>query len=68
MIPLFTAEQNRNADKYAVETLGLQGPMLMENASRSVFIETLKAFPELNNMMTIGMVAGKGNNGEGSKK
>ena len=63
MIPLFTAEQNRNADKYAVETLGLQGPMLMENASRSVFIETLKAFPELNNMMTIGVVAGKGNNG-----
>ena len=63
MIPLFTAEQNRNADKYAVETLGLQGPMLMENASRSVFIETLKAFPELNSMMKIGVIAGKGNNG-----
>ncbi len=63
MIPLFSAEQNRNADKYAVETLGLEGPMLMENASRSVFIETLKAFPELNGYMKIGVVAGKGNNG-----
>ncbi len=63
MIPLFTAEQNRHADVYAVETLGLQGPMLMENASRSVYLETLKAFPELNPLMTIGIITGKGNNG-----
>ncbi len=63
MIPLFTAKQNRLADAYAVDILGLQGPMLMENASRSVFLEILKEFPEINNSMSIGILTGKGNNG-----
>ncbi len=63
MIPLFTAKQNRMADAYAVDTLGMQGPMLMENASRSVYIEILKEFPEVDNYMTIGILTGKGNNG-----
>jgi hydroxyethylthiazole kinase-like uncharacterized protein yjeF len=63
MIPLFTAKQNRLADAYAVDMLGLQGPMLMENASRSVFLEIQKEFPEIDNYMSIGILTGRGNNG-----
>ena len=63
MIPLFSTDQVRLADKYAIEKLGLYGTVLMENASRSVFEEILKHFPELTPGMPVGVVAGKGNNG-----
>ncbi len=63
MIPLFSTDQVRQADKYAITKLGLQGIVLMENASRSVFHEILKYFPELAPGMKVGVLAGKGNNG-----
>jgi len=62
MIPLFSTEQVRKADKYAIEQLGIPGIVLMENASLSIFNEILNNFPELSNFETIGIVAGKGNN------
>ncbi len=63
MIPLFSTDQVREADKYAMNELGLQGVVLMENASRSVFNEILNQFPELTPGMPVGVIAGKGNNG-----
>ncbi len=62
MIPLFSTEQIRQADKYAIEKLGIPGVVLMENASLSIFNEILKNFPELSTLDRIGIVAGKGNN------
>ncbi len=63
MIPLYSTDQVRQADKYAINELGLEGVVLMENAARSVFEEIMKNFPELEPEMRIGVVAGKGNNG-----
>ena len=63
MIPLFSTEQIRNADKYAIEELNIPGIALMENASLSVFNAILKNYnPDADNAK-IGVIAGKGNNG-----
>ena len=45
MIPLFTTEQIRNADHYAINRLGIPGIVLMENASLSIFHAILNSFP-----------------------
>ncbi len=63
MIPLFTAAQIRAADNYAIEKLGIPGIVLMENASLSIFHSILEYIPDLNFNDTVGIVAGKGNNG-----
>jgi NAD(P)H-hydrate epimerase len=63
MIPLFTSEQVRSADNYAIKKLGIPGIVLMENASLSIFHSILEYIPDLNSNDTIGIVAGKGNNG-----
>jgi len=63
MIPLFSVEQVREADKYAIEKLGLEGIVLMENASRSIYLAIRQHFPDLNELSQIGIIAGKGNNG-----
>lgn len=63
MIPLFTSKQIREADAYGIKKLGIPGPILMENASRSIYSAIKKFFPELTQFSPIGFVAGKGNNG-----
>lgn len=63
MIPLFTAAQVRAADNYAIKKLGIPGIVLMENASLSIFHSILEYIPDLNFNDTVGIVAGKGNNG-----
>ncbi len=62
MIPLFTSQQVRSADKFAIEKLGLSGTVLMENAARSIF-EQIKSHFVLSEKMIFGIVTGKGNNG-----
>ncbi|MCF6268847.1 MAG: NAD(P)H-hydrate dehydratase [Melioribacteraceae bacterium] len=63
MIPLFSTEQIRNADKYAIEQLKIPGIVLMENASISIFDSIRKNMKSLDRSSVIGIVAGKGNNG-----
>ncbi len=63
MIPLFSSEQIRNADEYAIKKLGIPGIALMENASRSIALEMLSRFEEISTFDTVGIICGKGNNG-----
>ncbi len=63
MIPLFSIEQIRNADKYAIHELKIPGIVLMENASLSIYNSIIRNCDSLNNTSNIGIVAGKGNNG-----
>lgn len=62
MIPLFSAEQVRNADVYAVNKLGIPSIVLMENAARSLF-EIMLRYTDYFKNKNIGIVCGKGNNG-----
>ncbi len=63
MIPLFTTEQNRNADNYAIEQLKIPGIVLMENAALSVFNSIKQNFNLIEGISQIGILVGKGNNG-----
>ncbi len=63
MIPLYSAEQVRTADSYAIDRLGIPGIVLMENASRSIVAAVMEYFPDLGYFDHIGIVCGKGNNG-----
>jgi len=63
MIPLFTSQQVRDADSYAINSLGIPSIVLMENAARSIYHAVIeyKSVEKENNK--IGIVCGKGNNG-----
>jgi NAD(P)H-hydrate epimerase len=61
MIPLFSSQQIRNADRFAIEQLKIPGIILMENAARSILNCIKKRF-ELQNK-NICIICGKGNNG-----
>lgn len=63
MIPLFSTEQMRNADKYAIEQLKIPGIVLMENASLSVYDSIRNNMKSLDTSSVVGIIAGKGNNG-----
>ena len=63
MIPLYSAEQVREADNYAINKLGIPGIVLMENASRSIVSAILERFPDVGYFDCFGIVCGKGNNG-----
>jgi NAD(P)H-hydrate epimerase len=63
MIPLFSNDQVKEADDFAVKQLGIPGQVLMENASRSL-VESIPAnFEQVSKLLPIGIVCGKGNNG-----
>jgi len=62
MIPLYNAQQVRDADSYAINKLGIPSIVLMENASRSAF-EIIKQFYSDEGKTSIGIICGKGNNG-----
>lgn len=63
MIPLFSIEQVRDADNFAVKKLGFQSSILMENAAISVVNEIFKNYPYLDLTYRFGIICGKGNNG-----
>lgn len=63
MLPLFTTTEIREMDSYAIHSLGVPGPLLMENASKGI-IEALDDNIDLrHNQINFGIVCGKGNNG-----
>lgn len=61
MIPLFDKQFIREADSYAINSLGIPSIVLMENAAISCYNAIIKEFFLKNN--TIGFLCGKGNNG-----
>lgn len=63
MIPLFTTDQVRAADKYAIEKLRFPSLLLMENAAISIKNAILNEYPNLTEDTTFGIICGKGNNG-----
>ncbi|MDQ7815831.1 MAG: NAD(P)H-hydrate dehydratase [Melioribacteraceae bacterium] len=63
MIPLYSAQQVREADSYAINTLAIPSIVLMENASRSIFEAISKNLDMETGNKTIGIICGKGNNG-----
>lgn len=63
MIPLYSTEQIRKVDDFAIRELKIPSIVLMENASRSMFQIISKKLNELNNIKIIGFLCAKGNNG-----
>ena len=63
MIPLYSAQQVRDADSYAINTLGMPSIVLMENASRSIFESAIQQLGSTLENKSVGIVCGKGNNG-----
>ncbi|MCX6174163.1 MAG: NAD(P)H-hydrate dehydratase [Ignavibacteriales bacterium] len=63
MIPLYTSQQVREADNFAINTLGIPSIVLMENAARSLYQDILLNLSEKLENKNVGIVCGKGNNG-----
>ncbi len=63
MIPLFSTSQVREVDDYAINTLGVSGLVLMENAALQIFNKIIGNTNHLEKLNQIGIVCGKGNNG-----
>lgn len=63
MIPLYSAQQVREADIYAIDSLGIPSIVLMENAARSIYSEIINNVGDSLPNKNIGIVCGKGNNG-----
>jgi len=62
MIPLYTTDQIRKIDEFAINNLRIPGIVLMENASREIF-EFIKERTDNLSIKSIGFICGKGNNG-----
>ena len=63
MIPLYSTEQIRQVDDFAISKLGIPGPVLMENASAEIYSWLEEKFLNDNKEKKIGFICGKGNNG-----
>jgi NAD(P)H-hydrate epimerase len=63
MIPLFSTSQVREIDSYAIDTLGMQGIVLMENAAAQIYSNVIEKTSHLKKREKVGVVCGKGNNG-----
>jgi NAD(P)H-hydrate epimerase len=59
---LVTADEMREMDHRAIESFGLPGRVLMENAGRGATRFLTEQFDNLNNMQ-VAVIAGRGNNG-----
>lgn len=62
MLPLLTSEQMRALDAHAIDTIGIPGLILMENAARSVLEAIEEEFDDVE-FLTAAVVCGPGNNG-----
>lgn len=62
MLPLYSSQQVKDADYFAINELQMPSIILMENAARSIFDLIIKKFGE-DEIFNIGIVCGKGNNG-----
>ncbi|MBF0202162.1 MAG: NAD(P)H-hydrate dehydratase [Desulfamplus sp.] len=59
---LVTAQQMQNIDKTTIESFGIPGAVLMENAGRGAFEMLMKTFPDIPSRRVC-VLAGSGNNG-----
>ncbi len=59
---LVTAEQMQDLDKQTIDTFGIPGLVLMENAGRGAVDFIIEQFPDLKNRK-VAVLAGRGNNG-----
>ena len=59
---LVTAKQMQNIDKTTIESFGIPGQVLMENAGRGAFEMLLRLFPDIADFRVC-ILAGRGNNG-----
>lgn len=59
---ILTSREMKDIDRTAIETLGIPGPVLMENAGIRVVRALRRRFPRLEAQRIV-VVAGKGNNG-----
>ncbi|NOY68317.1 MAG: NAD(P)H-hydrate dehydratase [Deltaproteobacteria bacterium] len=59
---LLTADEMREADRQTIESFGIPGRVLMENAGRGAVRVFLENFPDALNK-AVGIAAGRGNNG-----
>ena len=59
---LVTAREMQDMDRKTIESFGLPGLVLMENAGRGATRMLLETFPDIQSK-TVGIMAGKGNNG-----
>lgn len=59
---LVTAQQMKDMDRLTIESFGISGIVLMENAARGVVDALLRHFPRVG-QMKVGIAAGRGNNG-----
>lgn len=62
MIPLYLAQQVREADSYAINSLGIPSIVLMENAARSIYSVIVQHGEDITGNVA-GIICGKGNNG-----
>jgi ADP-dependent NAD(P)H-hydrate dehydratase / NAD(P)H-hydrate epimerase len=63
---IVTASEMQQMDRETIESFGLPGRVLMENAGRGVIDILVKMFPVINSFgrsKSIGIIAGRGNNG-----
>ncbi len=63
MIPLYSTQQIRDIDEFAIKETGIPGPILMENASINIFNFLEQKILRGNKNKKIGFICGKGNNG-----
>lgn len=63
MLPVFTAEEMRRLDRRAIDTLGIPGATLMENAGRGTADEIGRLLPRGGRGAHVVVVCGKGGNG-----
>jgi len=59
---LVTAKEMQNIDRATIESFGIPGQVLMENAGRGAFDMLLRLFPDIGSLK-VAVMAGKGNNG-----
>ncbi len=62
MIPLLTSDQMRALDRNAIETIGIPGIVLMENAARAV-LDAIEDHYDNVAELTVAVLCGPGNNG-----
>ena len=60
---IVTSEQMRELDRKTIETFGVPGIELMENAGRGAFEHIVRAFPAIVDGGTVSIICGRGNNG-----
>ena len=59
---LATADEMREMDRLTIESFGLPGRVLMENAGRGATRVLMNKFPDIASKR-VGIIAGRGNNG-----